>query len=124
MAGRMVFTPRRWLLWWILLLLPSGAALAYTLPGDLDGNGSVNPADEALLMARWDAKAGDARYDAAADLDDDGKVSVTDLAILGTTFGVPGADPDTAPPNLLVTLNDIPDDENDLLVVPPDHFRI
>jgi hypothetical protein len=125
MAGRMVFAPRRWLrLWWILLLLPAGAALAYTLPGDLDGNGSVNPADEALLMARWDAKAGDARYDAAADLDNDGKVGVTDLAILGTTFGVPGADPDTTPPDLLVSLNDIPDDENDLLVVPPDHFRI
>lgn len=31
---------------------------------------------------------------------------------------------DTTPPQLLITLNDIPDDENDLLVVPPDRFRV
>jgi hypothetical protein len=31
---------------------------------------------------------------------------------------------DDAPPGLLITLNDIPDDENDLLVAPPDRFRI
>jgi len=31
---------------------------------------------------------------------------------------------DVTPPRLLVTLNDIPDDENDLLVAPPDRFRI
>jgi hypothetical protein len=31
---------------------------------------------------------------------------------------------DDTPPGLLITLNDIPDDENDLLVAPPDRFRI
>ena len=31
---------------------------------------------------------------------------------------------DTRPPELFVSLNGIPDDENDLLVVPPDRFRI
>jgi hypothetical protein len=31
---------------------------------------------------------------------------------------------DTTPPGLLITLNDIPDDMNDLLVVPPDGFQI
>ncbi|HVH17853.1 MAG TPA: hypothetical protein VNF72_06100, partial [Myxococcota bacterium] len=31
---------------------------------------------------------------------------------------------DRRPPELSISLNGIPEDENDLLVVPPDHFRI
>jgi hypothetical protein len=123
MRGRTMVRLPRPLLVLLLALLPAGA-LAVVLPGDLDGNGSVDAADEALLVPRWDAKAGDARYDAAADLNSDGKIGVSDLAILGRLYGTPGGDPDTAPPDLLVTLDDIPDDENDLLVVPPDRFRI
>jgi hypothetical protein len=45
--------------------------------GDLNGDGSVNGADLAALLASWGACSG-----CAADLDGDGGVGAADLAIL------------------------------------------
>lgn len=90
---------------------------------DLDGNGTIDAADEDALRARYGATAGDALYDAAADADGNGVIDFRDVAELGSGFGQ-SVPPDTTPPSLLVTLNDIPDDMNDLLVAPPDGIHI
>jgi hypothetical protein len=110
----------------LFLLLPLPAVLAgATAPvwGDLDGDGQVDADDETLLRDLFGAQTGDARYDAAADSDGDGVVDHRDLALFGDAWGSSGA-PDGTPPALFVTLNDIEDDFNDLLVVPPEGFRI
>ncbi len=108
-----------------LLAVPlwSAAASSAPAPGDLDGDGVVAEADASLLESLWDSQAGDPGFDAAADLNGNGEFDVGDLAILGAATGSSG-DPDTTAPTLLVTLNDIPDDMNDLLVAPPDAFLI
>ncbi|MCP5059188.1 MAG: hypothetical protein GY937_20985 [bacterium] len=100
------------------------AAAAQPLSGDLDGDGTVSASDEALLQGLYGAVLGDASYDPAADVNADGKIDHRDLALFGSAFGSTGGDPDTSAPSLLVTLNDIPDDQNDLLVVPPDAFQV
>jgi len=105
----------------VLLTLAPGAGFAAVLAGDLDGDGSITANDETLLTQCFDSESG---YDPSADLDADGKNTVADLAIFGANFARTGGDVDVTPPSLLVTLNDIPDDMNDLLVVPPDRFEI
>jgi hypothetical protein len=101
----------------------SSAAGAAPLQGDLDGDGVVAPADQALLAGLYGTSSADDAFDPAADLDGDGEVGFRDLALFGAHFGQTGP-PDAAPPALLVTLNDIPDDMNDLLVVPPSGFQV
>ncbi|MCA9291158.1 MAG: hypothetical protein KDA25_08515, partial [Phycisphaerales bacterium] len=55
----------------------SGPPAAPALPGDLTGDGIVNAADLAQLLASWGACAG-----CPADLDGDGVVGPSDLAFL------------------------------------------
>lgn len=62
-------------------------------PGDVDHNLEVNLTDLARLLATFGACAGDAAYDALADLNDSGCVDLTDLAILLAHYGA------TCPPN-------------------------
>lgn len=112
------------LLFVAMLALASGPAAAIMLPGDLNGDGSVSLVDEGLLSGFYGTEAGDAGFSPAADLNDDSFVDVCDLAIFGQTAGLSGGDVDTTPPTLAVTLNDIPDGMNDVLVVPPDSFEI
>jgi len=108
------------------LIVGSWAAPAAAQPisGDLDGNGAVSASDEVLLQGLYGAALGDARYDPAADGNTDGKIDHQDLALFGSAFGSTGGELDTSAPSLLVTLNDIPDDQNDLLVVPPEAFQV
>ena len=47
-----------------------------------------------------------------------------DLGLFGGSFGASGGEVDVTPPSVFLTLNDIPDDMNDLLVVPPEGFQI
>lgn len=108
----------------LLLLLTGAAAGAAVLAGDLDGDGQVDAHDETLLISRWGGVAGDALYDTRADLDADGAIEVSDLAILGAATGSAGGTVDTTPPQIHISLDDIPEDENDLLVAPPDHFKV
>lgn len=103
------------------LVLGAGPVSA-VLPGDLNGDGSVDTADEPHLGDAFGT--GDADFDAAADLDGDGEITVGDLALFGVAFGQQGGEVDTTPPDLHVTLNDVPDDMNDLLVVPPEGFVV
>lgn len=102
------------------------AGIAETLGGDLNGDGIVDQDDESWLLASLGSSAVDplSPFEPAADLDRNGVVDVRDAALLGAAFGTSGGDVDTSPPNLLVTLNDVPDDMNDLLVAPPDAFQI
>ncbi len=57
------------------------------LPGDLDGDGDVDLADLAQLLAAYGACLGDPDYDPAADLDDSGCVDLSDLAALLANYG-------------------------------------
>lgn len=107
----------------LLLALP-GVSIAQPLAGDLDGDGLVGSFDETLLSGLYGHNLGESDYDPAADLNGDDSIDVVDLALFGTSFGAAGGDVDIMPPELLVTLNDIPDDMNDLLVVPPEGFLV
>ncbi|CAG0989109.1 hypothetical protein MYXO_02295 [Myxococcaceae bacterium] len=104
--------------------LGSAAAASALLAGDLDGDGSVGANDEALLASFYGSAESDPGYAAAGDLDGDGVIGVRDLARLGAAWGTSGGPVDTTPPSLRVTLNDIPDDMDDLLVAPPGGFDI
>ncbi len=110
----------------ILALLTAGlapAASAQPPPGDITGDGLVNFFDLMEWNRLWGSTAGDADYDAAADLDDNGIIGGPEFVVFSTHYGTRG-DPDTTPPGVFPTLNHIPDDMNDLLVVPPDGFEI
>lgn len=108
---------------WALAGAPVSAG-AGALLGDLNGDGRIDTADEDLLRSLYGAQAGDPLYDPVADANGDGVIDVRDLAGFGAVFGATGGNVDTTPPGLLVTLNDIPDDMNDLLVVPPELFHL
>jgi hypothetical protein len=56
-------------------------------PGDINGDGSVNLADLALLLASFGQCFGDPGFLANADVDGDNCVSLADLAILLAHFG-------------------------------------
>jgi hypothetical protein len=100
----------------------AGAQIAV---GDLDGDGVTDRDDESLLIGFLGTRAADpgSGYDAAADLNGDGRIDLLDLALLGAALGRTG-EVDATPPELLVTLNDIPAAMNARLAVPPDGFQI
>ena len=50
-------------------------------PGDLDGDSDVDNDDLALFQAAFGSSSGDANYNPAADLDNDGVIGVSDLLI-------------------------------------------
>jgi hypothetical protein len=93
------------------------AARASALCADLDGDAAVVDADASLLAQHSGNRRGDLRYDPAADLD------AADAARLGAALGSTG-EPDTRPPRLRATLEHIPDGMKQLIVVPPERFRI
>ena len=64
----------------------AGSAFAAPLAGDLDGDGSVDADDEPWLQGLYGTAAGEVGFDAAADLDADGRIDFRDLAIFGATF--------------------------------------
>ena len=55
---------------------------------DIDGNGFVDLADLAAILARFGSREGDPQYDARADFNHDGFVNLADLAGLLAHFGV------------------------------------
>ena len=50
---------------------------------DVDANVVVDPRDALAISGRFNAVIGDPAYCLAADVDDDGKVGIIDLAKLG-----------------------------------------
>jgi len=115
---------RSWIAGAVLaLVLFAPDALGAPAAGDLDGNGSVGASDEALLAPLYGQIDGGALYDPAADLDGDGTIGLRDLARFGALFGNTG-DVDQTPPTISISLDDIPDDMNDVLVAPPGGFQI
>jgi len=117
-----------WLATWLLLgwaiLAPAKGVRAQPLAGDLNGDGRVDSTDETWLSGFYGASRADAGFEPAADLTGDGRVDHRDLAVFGNAYGRADGSVDSAPPDLLVTLNHIPDDQNDSLVVPPEGFQI
>jgi hypothetical protein len=56
--------------------------------GDLDGDGDVDLADLAALLASYGICAGDEGYNPDADIDGNGCVELADLATLLGNYGV------------------------------------
>jgi hypothetical protein len=108
----------------VIVAVAASPAVSQLLPGDLDGDGTVGATDEAVLGSLYGAKAADPNYEPSADLNADGRVDVGDLALFGTGFGASGGATDRSGPGLFATLNHIPDNMNDLIVVPPEGFQI
>lgn len=57
------------------------------LPGDLDGDGDVDVADLASLLAVYGLCTGNAGFDPAADFDGSGCIDIADLAVLLANYG-------------------------------------
>jgi len=108
----------------LAVLLSSASAIGAVLLGDLNGDGSVDAEDEPWLRACYGSKSGDLEFEPAGDLNGDGAIDHRDLGLFGGGFGTSGGEVDGAPPSVLLTLNDIPDDMDDLLVAPPAGFQI
>lgn len=93
-------------------------------PSDYNGDGVVDAQDETLFRTFFGSESNDPDYEPSADGNGDAAIDALDLGLFGDDYGATGGDVDTTPPSLFVTLNDIPDDMNDLLVVPPSGFII
>ena len=57
------------------------------IPGDIDGDGDVDLADLAALLADYGTCVGDPNYNPDADLDNSGCVDLSDLATLLANYG-------------------------------------
>jgi len=74
----------------IVLMLLITPLLAHALPGDLDGSARVDGYDLIFFGLANGSKSGDANWNADADLNGDGTVDSSDLAILSYHFGNQG----------------------------------
>jgi hypothetical protein len=59
---------------------------SHTLVGDINGDGIVDDADLHAFMCAFNTQLGDARYNPACDFNQDGRVDIRDLALLGQQF--------------------------------------
>ncbi|HEU5115473.1 MAG TPA: dockerin type I domain-containing protein [Isosphaeraceae bacterium] len=58
------------------------AVVSNSLPGDINGDGNVNPTDLALMQAAWLTTPGDAFYNPGADLNHNGYIGLGDVKLL------------------------------------------
>jgi hypothetical protein len=99
----------------------AGGAAAQVL-GDLDGDGAIDAGDVQWLFTVYPTGTASSLYDAGGDLNADGVIDYQDLAILASNVGqTPTAVP---PATVFVTADEIPDDFNDLLALPPSGFSV
>ena len=66
----------------LLLASPSFAQEECFASPDINGDGTVSEADVELMKAALGSQEGDANYDAAADLNDDGLVTTMDYRVM------------------------------------------
>jgi hypothetical protein len=88
-------------------LVVTGDVLDGDPPGDLDGDFIVDGTDYAIFLAAFGAVSGDPRYNAAADFDSDGVVSLVDYQTWLTDYRAYLEDKNAPPPSpgLLGDLN-------------------
>jgi subtilisin family serine protease len=74
--------------------VPRGTAITVVFPafdeGDASGDDRVDDADLALLEDAFGATPGEARYDARADFDGDGRITLLDVSHLAGSWGARG----------------------------------
>jgi hypothetical protein len=68
-------------------LLATGETQPPDCPEDINGDGVVDLADLAELLAAYGSAAGDPRYNPAADIDQSGTIDLADLAALLAAYG-------------------------------------
>ncbi len=73
--------------WQIDNELDMGYLKQFWLPGDINGDRSVNVGDLQLLAGSWAKSYGIVGYNACADVNDDNRVNVGDLQTLVTHWG-------------------------------------
>ncbi|MFQ5458584.1 MAG: dockerin type I domain-containing protein, partial [Myxococcota bacterium] len=106
----------------LLAGLCAAATAAGGVLGDLDGDGDIDATDLAWILMVYDTGQGAPAYDGGGDLNADGVINFQDLALLG---GAAGQTPSpVGPATVFFTADNIPDDFNDLLVLPPDGFTL
>lgn len=71
----------------VATLTVTGTPAGGGTPGDIDGDGDVDIADLAQLLAAFGACTGDAAFNPAADFDASGCIELADLATLLANFG-------------------------------------
>jgi hypothetical protein len=64
----------------------TGGNVIVTIPGDLNGDYTVNLSDLVILAKAYGTMPGDTNWNANADINGDGKVSLSDLTILAKNY--------------------------------------
>lgn len=65
----------------------TGVTVKLTLPGDINGDFSVSPADLVILTNAYGSKPGDTKWNPNADINGNNAVDLTDLVIMANHYG-------------------------------------
>ncbi len=65
----------------------SGKIIFKTCVGDLNGSGKIDIIDLSLAALAYGSKAGNPKYNFAADIDEDGDVDIFDLSAMAVNYG-------------------------------------
>jgi hypothetical protein len=59
-----------------------------TIPGDINGDGTVSLADLVILATAYNSEPGDSKWNPNADINNNGIAGLTDLVIMATTYPI------------------------------------
>ena len=59
-----------------------------TIPGDINGDGTVSLADLVILATAYNSRPGDSKWNPNADINNNGKAGLTDLVIMAKTYQI------------------------------------
>ncbi len=65
----------------------TGSAVTVTIPGDINGDGTVDIYDAITLAGAYNSKLGDPNWNVAADINSDNTVDIYDAILLANNFG-------------------------------------
>jgi hypothetical protein len=59
-----------------------------TIPGDINGDGTVSLADLVILATAYNSEPGDSKWNPNADINNNGIAGLTDLVIMAKTYPI------------------------------------